>query len=374
MNRISAFLALAALAALAPGGAMAQASQRSAQGDCTREAERRGYTVVSTGNFQQFKDGWQLDIKARDQRGRSVDGTCFVETRSGDVNLYGFGWGGASPVEEFEFSCASIDGKYRECQLPVDGVARLVKRRSDSPCVEGSSWGQRGDRVWVDKGCRARFDVVRDSGSGGSGQTIECRSENGRYKECAIGRKFTARLERDYTGRCRQDSTWGNREGAVWVTSGCQGRFRLVSSSDKDNSGQQQRAEVQCRNEAKRQYVDVRRVAPATLRGSYWETTVDGTLRGQNVRGTCRFHPKSNRAELSFRDGGGQGGTGNAADAVRACVKEAERKGLRVVGNDPARAVAGGYTVQMQLRLGDKIAFEPECRYRSSDGRAEIGR
>ncbi|MGB5103894.1 MAG: DUF3011 domain-containing protein [Steroidobacteraceae bacterium] len=372
MSRIGVVLALAALGSLAPGSVLAQASQRSTQGDCTREVERRGYDVVSTSNFRQFRDGWQLDVKARDQRGRLVDGSCFVETLSGDVDLYGFGWGGNTPIDDFELSCASIDGKYRECQLPVDGIARLVKRRSDAPCVEGSSWGQRGDRVWVDNGCRARFEVVRDSGSGGTGQTIDCRSENGRYKECTIGRKYTARLERDYTGRCRQDSTWGNREGVVWVTSGCQGRFRLVSSSGQDNPGQQQRAEVQCRNEAKRQYVNVRKVAPATLRGSYWETTVDGTLRGQNVRGTCRFYPKANRTELSFRDGGGPGGTGTAAAAVRACVNEAQGKDLWVLRNDPAQAVSGGYTVRMQVRLGNKPAFYATCHYRNGDGRADV--
>ena len=44
-----------------PGGA-----QRSAQGDCVREVERRGFKVVSTGNFQQSRDGWQLDVRARD--------------------------------------------------------------------------------------------------------------------------------------------------------------------------------------------------------------------------------------------------------------------------------------------------------------------
>ena len=371
MSRYGLYLTLAAFAALAPGGVLAQSSQRSAQGDCTREVERRGYDVVSTSNFQQFRDGWQLDVRARDQRGRMVDGTCFVETRSGDVNLYGFGWGGSTPIDDFEFSCASVEGKYRECQLPVDGVARIVKRRSDAPCVEGSSWGQRGDRVWVDNGCRARFEVMRDAGSGGGGRTIECRSENGRYRECPPGRNYTARLERDYTGRCREDSTWGNRDGVVWVTSGCQARFRLVSSSGQDNAGQQRRAEVQCRNEAKRQYVNVRRVAPAELRGNHWETTVDGSLRGQNVRATCRFYPKSNRAELSFR-GGGPGDAGTPAAAVRACINEAQGEGLWVLRNDPAQAAAGGYTVRMQVRRGNKPAFYAPCRYRSSDGRAEV--
>jgi hypothetical protein len=306
MARFGGFLCLAALALAAPlGSVLAQGSQRSAQNDCVREVERRGYTVLSTGSFEQSRDGWQVDVKARDHRGRVSNGTCFVETRTGDVSLYGFGWGGSGTIDRFEFNCASKDERYRECQLPIDGRARLVKRKSDAPCREGYSWGQRGDRVWVDHGCRATFEVVR-GGGGGGGQYIECRSQHERYHECAIPRGYEGRLVRDYTGRCREDSTWGSRNGLIWVTSGCEGRFQLRptngsgGSSGGANAGQQQRAEVQCRNEATRQGITVRYVAPANLHGSYWATTIEGKLRGSNVRAACRFYPSKNRAELSY--------------------------------------------------------------------------
>jgi hypothetical protein len=284
------------------GPAWGQAAQRSAQGDCVREVERRGFSVLWTGNFQQAKDGWQLEVRARDHKGRVTNGSCFVETRTGDVSLYGFGWGGPSTPEAFEFTCASKDERYRECQLPVDGRAQLVKRKSDAPCREGYSWGQRGDRVWVDHGCRARFQVTR---GGPSGDYVECRSQDGRYRECEIRKGYEGRIVRDYSGRCRKDSTWGNRSGAIWVTSGCQGRFQVVrraSGSDgrDENAGQQQRAEVHCRNEAARQGIEVRSVAPADFRGSYWGTTVEGKLRGLPVRPQCRYYPSQNRAELRF--------------------------------------------------------------------------
>jgi hypothetical protein len=299
---------VAALALAAPlGTALAQVAPRSAQGDCTREVERRGYRVVSTSNFQQSKDGWQLEVQARDQAGRNVNGSCFVATRSGDVTLFGFGSDGGTPADRYEFTCASSDHRYRECQLPVDGRARLVKQKSDAPCVEGRSWGQRGDRVWVNSGCRGQFEVVRGGGGGGTGQQVDCRSQNNRYQECALRSGYGARLLRDYSGRCRKDSTWGTRPGVLWVTNGCQGRFELVrsgglggSGSGIDNSGQQQRAESQCRNEARRQGVDVRYVSKATLQGSYWAATVAGQLRGQNVQGACRYYPAGNRAELRF--------------------------------------------------------------------------
>jgi len=307
MRRLGPLLALTAIVmANLPGLAAAQGNQRSAQGDCTREVQRRGFTVLSTSNFQQSRDGWQLDIKARDHRGKVTDGTCFVETRTGDVSLYGFGWGGSGTVDSFEFNCASKDHRYRECQLPIDGRARLVKRKSDAPCIEGSSWGQKGDRVWVDRNCRATFEVVRGGGGGG-------------------------------------------------------------------NPGQRQRAEVQCRNEAQRQNINVSRIARAEPRGSYWFTTVDGTLRGKPVRADCRFYPSSNRAELSVQGGGTGGGSGGSAVmAERACLGEAQRQGLRVVDWDKARPIPGGYRMRLQLRKGDQSARTAQCNYRSSTGQVEL--
>ncbi|MGL6223799.1 MAG: hypothetical protein ACRC6L_09485, partial [Steroidobacteraceae bacterium] len=97
---------------------------RSAQGDCVREANRRGFTVLDTSNFQQFREGWSIDLRVRNQRGQVTNGSCFVETRTGDVNLYGFGWGYDDDGDDYmQFNCASVERKYRECQLPVRGRA-----------------------------------------------------------------------------------------------------------------------------------------------------------------------------------------------------------------------------------------------------------
>jgi hypothetical protein len=201
-------------------------AMRSAQGDCVREANRRGFAVMDTGNFKQSGDGWLLEMQVRDVRGRVSRGSCFVETGSGDVSLYGFGWGYDDQGDErMEFACASTQNKYDECQLPIDGRVRLVKRRSDAPCIEGQSWGQRGDRVWVDHGCRARFEVLPGR-PGGGGQTVDCRSEDGRYRECQIGPGYFGRLVRERSkGRCREDVSWGTRNGVIWVTDGCKGEF-----------------------------------------------------------------------------------------------------------------------------------------------------
>jgi hypothetical protein len=279
---------------------------QSAKSDCSGEAIRRGYTVLSTGNFQQYRDGWSLDLRLRDARGRESTGSCFVETRTGDVSLYGFAWGSdGGSGESLVFNCASIDQKYRECQLPVDGSARIVKRVSDSPCVEGRSWGQRGDRVWVDQGCRAQFEVVRGGsgdGAGGAGK-VDCRPKSSRYSECAIARGYIGRLERDYSGSRCSEGNWGTSNGIVWVRNGCQGRFVLESiegGSGAGSAGQQQRAEAQCRSEGRRRGIDVRNVASARWRGTFWETTLDGYYGGSAIRAGCRFFPESNRTEVTL--------------------------------------------------------------------------
>jgi hypothetical protein len=233
--------AVVAVATLAAGSVAADSSvQRSAQSDCQRELQRRGYAVLATRNYQQFRDGWSLELQARDYKGRTSWGTCYVETRTGDVSLYGFGWGGGTGpgAGGVQFNCASPDYKYRECQLPVDGQARLVKRKSDAPCNEGRDWGQRGDRVWVNNGCRASFEVVRGGGGWGGG-----------------------------------------------------------------NPGQQQRAEEHCRKQASREGVNVNSAEPAVSRGQYWETMVVGNRNGRYVKAICRYYPSGNRPELYFASG-----------------------------------------------------------------------
>ena len=166
------FVLLSTLACVLVSPVAFAKDQRSAQNECRREVERRGYTVLTTRNFHKDGDGWSLEMQARDFRGQVTWGRCFVENRSGDVSLYGFGWGGSDAGGTFDFYCASPDYKYRECQLPVKGRARLVKKKSDASCVEGQDWGQRNDRLWVDHGCRGDFQVVRHGGSTGTGEPV----------------------------------------------------------------------------------------------------------------------------------------------------------------------------------------------------------
>jgi len=288
---------------------------RSAQGDCVREVNRRGFTVLETGNFRQMQDGWSIDLRVRDSRGRIQQGSCFVETRTGDVDLYGFGWGWDDEGDDhIEFNCASVESKYRECQLPINGRARLVKKRSDAPCIEGRTWGQRGDRIWVKDGCRARFQVERFGSGGGSGgaSTIDCFSEDGRYRECRIGSGRYARLQRDYSnGRCRADRTWGNRNGVLWVTDGCRGRFEIQRGGTSDGGS-----------------------------------------------------------------GGSGGTTGSAigqAEAKNACAREVTRRGYQVVKVGDVSSSGNRYRLNLRVRQGSSsVERAVGCQVNRSTGAASI--
>ena len=65
-----------------------------------------------------------------------------------------------SEVERTVFHCSSSRYRYAECYVPGYIIhARVVRRASSARCVEGQSYGFYGDTVWVDRGCRADFEV-----------------------------------------------------------------------------------------------------------------------------------------------------------------------------------------------------------------------
>jgi len=62
--------------------------------------------------------------------------------------------------------CESKNGRPRLCPVDTRGGVRLVRQLSRTPCTEGHSWGRDRDGIWVERGCRADFEVGyrRDGG------------------------------------------------------------------------------------------------------------------------------------------------------------------------------------------------------------------
>lgn len=57
------------------------------------------------------------------------------------------------------FVCDAQGPGYRYCRADVRGEVRLIRQLSKNPCRLNDSWGYDRGGVWVDKGCRAEFEV-----------------------------------------------------------------------------------------------------------------------------------------------------------------------------------------------------------------------
>lgn len=58
-------------------------------------------------------------------------------------------------------TCASNDGRRVFCDADTRNGVRLVEQHGNAPCRQGSTWGFDRRGIWVDRGCRADFEVRR---------------------------------------------------------------------------------------------------------------------------------------------------------------------------------------------------------------------
>jgi hypothetical protein len=58
-------------------------------------------------------------------------------------------------------TCASNDGRRVYCDADTRNGVTLVEQHGNSPCRQGSTWGYDRRGIWVDRGCRADFEVRR---------------------------------------------------------------------------------------------------------------------------------------------------------------------------------------------------------------------
>jgi hypothetical protein len=68
------------------------------------------------------------------------------------------------PVRGYEYlTCESRDQRQRVCYFNPNWVRRVVfdTQHSRAACIPGRTYGIQRDRVWVDHGCRATFQIDR---------------------------------------------------------------------------------------------------------------------------------------------------------------------------------------------------------------------
>jgi hypothetical protein len=136
-----------------------------------------------------------------------------------------------------EVICSSENHRLRECAKPFRGPAVLSEQLSHVRCIEGVTWGQRRDVVWVDRGCRGRFrEDHHPVGRGpivhpvpGVELGVRCESREGRRRRCALPFNGPVQIvEQHSNAACIQGETWGWTPGEVWVTRGCRATFAEV--------------------------------------------------------------------------------------------------------------------------------------------------
>jgi hypothetical protein len=129
-------------------------------------------------------------------------------------------------------TCSSNNGKRNYCRVDTSRGVRMTRQVSGSPCNLGSTWGFDQDGIWVDRGCRAEFQVggyARGGYPGGSvGNVITCSSNDGRRKYCNADTRAGVRMTRQLSKPpCDQNRTWGYDRSGIWVDRGCRAEFMV---------------------------------------------------------------------------------------------------------------------------------------------------
>jgi hypothetical protein len=133
-----------------------------------------------------------------------------------------------------QITCESQNKQYNECHLSGQITnAFIVKRLSTSSCEQNSAWGYDSQMLWVNKGCRAIFEVTlgaTDTEKPAETQDIPCESLDFKYNECHAKGKIKSAWVISLSSRseCKLSNSFGFANNVLWVNGGCQAVFRVV--------------------------------------------------------------------------------------------------------------------------------------------------
>ena len=83
----------------------------------------------------------------------------------------------SAAMAQSSLTCSSDDMRRHYCSVDTSRGVQMVHQRSDAACIQGRTWGYDRRGVWVDRGCRADFQV----GLNGYGRNNGGYQNNGRY-------------------------------------------------------------------------------------------------------------------------------------------------------------------------------------------------
>ncbi len=154
----------------------------------------------------------------------------------------------STPTAPRQIVCESRSGRRHHCPLDVRPGVQLVRELHGKACIEGATWGYGKRGIWVDKGCRALFQIGTASATaqtrpaskaqarpapdalapipeGSVVETLSCRSPGG-FKRCFIPMNLAVSFEKSMdASECIEGKSWGRDRDSVWVDHGCQALF-----------------------------------------------------------------------------------------------------------------------------------------------------
>jgi hypothetical protein len=116
-----------------------------------------------------------------------------------------------------------------ECIFTGDSTVSLSHQLSHDNCIEGKTWGVRGNRIWVSGGCRADFVITPNNATSVAVNTTTLVCESGwRRHDCPADTHYGVQLTRQISSRsCIEGKTWGYDSNGIWVEHGCRAEFVL---------------------------------------------------------------------------------------------------------------------------------------------------
>ena len=200
---------------------------------CASDDWKRRYCSMNTNSgvqlYRQRSDSACLfdSTWGYDRRGVWVDKGC----RADFVPGYTAGGGGNWPGwgNNYNVYCASDDGRRNRCPVDTGRGVRLVRQRSGSPCNYGTTWGYDRGGIWVDRGCRADYEIGQAGWQPPSSWTIYCASNDMKRNYCRISTGRGVRIIRQRSDAdCIYNRTWAYDRNGIWVDRGCRADFEIL--------------------------------------------------------------------------------------------------------------------------------------------------
>jgi len=163
--------------------------------------------------------------------------------------------------------CESNDGSYRSCSVDTRNGVRLSRQLSSQGCWQNDTWGYDRNRIWVDRGCRAEFQIGAAShssnnddavaaaliiglvgaavianqhddhhdrndgygnGYGNPRNTLRCESRDNRFRYCNLPYRGHVEVYRQLSSnQCVYGRSWGLERNRIWVSHGCRADFAI---------------------------------------------------------------------------------------------------------------------------------------------------